>query len=456
MFYAPETPVELPKSPLPLRGVAEAIQIEKTGLPRQACSLARNDGGCNEEDTLLQESRFENLKKWANELSNHRLREIKTQWTEEKRAEKKALIYKHKPWEASTGPKTPVGKTISSYNAHKHGLRSAEMKRLEEAMRAQSRFVREVTARFGLKKSFRLGPIMLESRMLTVSEILTKTRKRLEAAGVENAPLDARLLVRQGGNFTDSELISMDQTPLSAEVIDKIEKLVASRIAGEPVSRLLGGREFWGLPFKISPDTLDPRADTETLVEAALKWARTRYSELATSNSLRILDLGTGSGCILISLLKELPHATGVGIDLNPGAVSISRENAAALGVESRAEFRCGSWFKALQEGEMFDLIVSNPPYIPDSDIESLAVEVRAHDPILALSGGVDGLEAYKIILKNLKNYLFCGGRALFEIGQNQEKDLARLVDDSNMCVCDSYPDLAGILRVVEICHGEK
>ncbi len=286
---------------------------------------------------------------------------------------------------------------------------------------------------------------------MKLHEILVKTRKAFEAAGIENAALDARLIVRQGGNFTDSDLIAGGEAPLLAQIIENIIKLSSRRIAGEPVSRLSGGREFWGLSYKISPETLDPRPDTETLVEAALKWARKQGDK-----PLRILDLGTGSGCILITLLSELTHATGVGIDISAGALSISRENSETLGVAGRAEFRRGSWWEGVQEGESYDLIVSNPPYIPAAEIESLAVEVRNHDPILALSGGVDGLDAYKIILKDLKKCLVCGGRALFEIGQGQEKALARLVDESNMYVYDSYRDLGGILRVVEISHGEK
>jgi release factor glutamine methyltransferase len=308
--------------------------------------------------------------------------------------------------------------------------------------------------------------ILMQNTPETLDQMLARMRRVLAAAGVENPALDARLMMRQGGNFTDSDMISGGQTPLSVQIIENVEKLLTRRLAGEPVSRLAGGREFWGLYFIVTPDTLDPRPDTETLVENALKTipniAPAEEAGLAAMASmhadtgLRILDLGTGSGCILISLLKELPHARGLGIDLNPGAVAVARRNAAANGVADRVEFRAGSWFEPLEDGESFDLIVSNPPYIPEGDIESLAPEVRNHDPKLALTGGADGLDAYKIILKKLKKYLSCGGRALFEIGKGQEVDLARLVDDSNMSVCDSYRDLAGVIRVVEVGHGEK
>ncbi len=317
------------------------------------------------------------------------------------------------------------------------------------SLRPLKTILRKTMAAFCFQKARneldRISYKRLELRMETLDEIQRRMRQKLEAGRIENPVLDARILVRQGGNFSDSDLITMGQTPLSVQQIETIEKFVDRRVAGEPVSRILGGREFYGRMFRLSPDTLDPRPDTETLIDAALK-----------KPALRILDLGTGTGCILITLLAELPNATGVGVDINPGAVAISRENAIHHGVESRAEFRCGSWFDPLSADESFDLIVSNPPYIPESDIESLAVEVRNHDPRLALSGGDSGLEAYKNILMKIKNHLVCGGRALFEIGKGQEEALSRLVGESNMTPRESYRDMAGVLRVVEITCGEK
>lgn len=285
--------------------------------------------------------------------------------------------------------------------------------------------------------------------METVDEITRRLRGALAAAGVDTAALDARIFVRQGAGFSDADLITNGQALLPVQVIEKIENMLSRRVAGEPVSRIVGGREFWSLFFKVTQDTLDPRPDTETLVAAALKNA-------PLDRPIRILDLGTGTGCILISLLTELPHATGVAVDINPGALAVARENAIRHGVESRIEFRHGSWFEPIGQSESFHLIVSNPPYIPAKDIESLSREVRKHDPILALSGGDDGLDAYKIILDGMKKHLACGGRALFEIGQGQEGDLTRLVEDSTLYVRESYTDLGGIVRVVEMSCGEK
>jgi release factor glutamine methyltransferase len=287
--------------------------------------------------------------------------------------------------------------------------------------------------------------------MKKTSDVVHWVKNALEPARIPNPALDARLIVRLATGFSDADLITKAEMPVSAEAQDKAGEFLARRLKGEPLSRIAGEREFWSMTFKISPDTLDPRPDTETLVEAAVRAAKTM-----DRTGLKILDLGTGSGCILISVLKELPGAVGTGIDLNPSALAIAKENAVRHEVDSRCHFLEGSWFSPLPPGAQFDLILSNPPYIPASDIETLAVDVREYDPILALDGGEDGLSAYKIILKDLKKHLACGGRALFEIGQGQEHDLARLVEKSNMSVRDSHKDLAGIVRVVEMSHGEK
>ena len=281
---------------------------------------------------------------------------------------------------------------------------------------------------------------------MTFDEMLKSVRARFNASGVENPALDARVLVMRGAGINEVDLISRGASPLSEQQIEIIEQMVSRRLMGEPVSRILGGREFWGLWFKVTPDTLDPRPDTETLVSAALDFAKRRQFELG--RPLRLLDLGTGSGCILISLLSELKEAHGVGIDLNAGAVAVSCENNMVNGVGDRAEFRVGSWFDAVKEGELFDLILSNPPYIPHDEIESLAVEVKNHDPILALSGGSDGLGPYKIILGDVKKHLACGGHVFFEIGQGQEVDIARLAMDAGLNHIESYSDLSGIIRV--------
>ncbi len=408
--------------------------------------------------------RLANVEKYANELSESRLREMegvaKIRWNAFKRAEKRNIIQRHKPWLRSTGPRTGAGMARSAQNACKMGYYGPYGRTIRLMARLHG-YMARISDIEG--KRWSRNPSVLKDRRMKADDLIIRLRQMMVEASIESAMLDARLIVQNASGMSAAELISRGQFPLSTQVIEIAQEFCNRRIAGEPVSRLRGEREFWGLSFKISADTLDPRPDTETLVEAAIKRANVILKERqATEGSqgihkpLRILDLGTGSGCILISLLKELPNITGVGIDLNPGALEISRENAIRHGVADRVEFRHGSWWDAVHDGESFDLIVSNPPYIPESDIGNLAPEVRNHDPFMALSGGADGFDSYKIILGNLKKHLGCGGFALLEIGKDQEKELARLVDESNMWVSDSYIDLGGILRVVEISHGEK
>jgi release factor glutamine methyltransferase len=191
---------------------------------------------------------------------------------------------------------------------------------------------------------------------------------------------------------------------------------------------------------------LDPRPDTETLIEAALK-------RFKGNPPRKILDLGTGSGCILITLLSEWPQAQGVGVDISPAALDVARENAQINGIASRARFICGDWGEGLDES--FDLIVSNPPYIPTQDIETLEKGVRNHDPTRALDGGADGLEAYKAILMAIKKLFSTDGAGFFEIGFSQAQEVARLVANAGFSVRETHPDLAGIQRVVEFDLGK-
>ena len=290
---------------------------------------------------------------------------------------------------------------------------------------------------------------VLKSRMTTLDDVMRATRKILENSGVDTPALDARILVRAATGLSDIAMIADGGQTVADKHQALIDAWLARRLAGEPVSRILGEKEFYGRDFKVTPATLDPRPDTETLIERALDWA------MAQKRPLRILDLGAGTGCILITLLAELPDATGVAVDINQDAIAVSRENAVKHGVETRSDFAVGSWFDPVA-GERFDLIVSNPPYIPDADIESLAPEVRNHDPILALAGGIDGLDPYKIIFSGLKNHLLPGGMAYLEFGFGQAESLARLVDDSHLFMSRITPDLGGIPRVVEISNGEK
>lgn len=281
----------------------------------------------------------------------------------------------------------------------------------------------------------------------TLNALYLKTRDQLRKGGVESPDLAARLLVRAVLDVSDIDLIASPGMEVSREQEERAGDYTKRRLAGEPVSRIFGEREFRSLPFTVTPAVLDPRADTETLVEAALN----RFARRAPA---AILDLGTGSGCIAISLLKEWPAAKGTGVDISPDALAVAAGNARRHGVLERLTLLEGDWFAPVQG--VFDLIVANPPYISSGEIESLAPEVKNHDPILALDGGNDGVRAYKKILENVKNHLDPQGRCFFEIGAGQADDVARLAEDAGLVVKESYKDLAGIVRVLEIASGEN
>ncbi|PCI56841.1 MAG: protein-(glutamine-N5) methyltransferase, release factor-specific [Alphaproteobacteria bacterium] len=271
---------------------------------------------------------------------------------------------------------------------------------------------------------------------------------RLKGAGVNMPDLDARFIIEERTPYDWSDIIARPDSSVTQTQHDEIIADINARIAGKPLSRIYGCREFWGLAFLISEDTLDPRPDSELIIDVALKHFPDR------DRPLEILDLGTGSGCLLISLLSEFKNARGWGVDLSSGAVKCAKENAHKNHVAVRAQFSCGSWLNGINK--KFDLIVSNPPYISNQVIPTLSKEVRNHDPILALDGGDDGLDPYKELFPQLKNVLNPDGIALFEIGYDQEKDVMRLAEDAGFAQRTVHFDLAGNPRVVDISGGDK
>lgn len=281
-----------------------------------------------------------------------------------------------------------------------------------------------------------------------ISQLIVYLTEQFEAVGIDTAGLDARLLVQHVSGLDHSDIIAKPDAELSLEQIEALSPLFQRRLKREPLSRLIGETEFWSLPFEISSDTLDPRPDTETLIEHALQMIGSQKNM-----PLRLLDLGTGSGCILLSLLHELPEATGLGVDLNPGAVEIARKNALNLSLESRVNFQQSDWFSTI-EGK-FDVILSNPPYIPEGELPHLMPEVRDFDPVLALNGGETGLFPYEIIFKHAINYLKQDGLLIFEFGQSQEKQLIDLLNKSPLgCFIETLEqksDLAGIVRTIGV-----
>lgn len=274
------------------------------------------------------------------------------------------------------------------------------------------------------------------------ADLLREITQDFAAAGMEAPEREARALLRAGLGLSELALVVHAGEIVPDAEAERARAFALRRCAGEPLARLSGRREFWSLDLALSPETLVPRPETETLVEAVLD----AFPNPAAP--LRILDLGTGSGAILAALLSEYPNAHGIGLDLSPGAARQARANLAALGFSSRSAFLVGHWNEALIG--RFDLVVSNPPYIPSDDIAALDEEVRAHDPRLALDGGSDGLDAYRMIALALPLLLAPSGRAVLELGIGQEEDVARLLSAAG------HPpdgparrDLAGIARAI-------
>ncbi|HYH17051.1 MAG TPA: peptide chain release factor N(5)-glutamine methyltransferase [Azospirillum sp.] len=275
----------------------------------------------------------------------------------------------------------------------------------------------------------------------TLQSLRRAAEARLRAAGVDTPELDARLLLEHALGLTRDQLLTRAHDPVTHEQAARLDALVERRAGREPVSRILGSRGFWTLDLALNADTLDPRPDTEAVVEAALDAIPDRAA------SLRLLDLGTGTGCILLALLAELPNATGIGVDVSPQAVAAAAENAARNGLDARACFQTGDWAAGL--GERFDLIVSNPPYIPSADIAALEPEVRVHDPLRALDGGTDGLDAYRAIAAQLPGLLVPGGSVVLEVGIGQAGDVAALLAAAGLGLTGVFRDLGGVERCV-------
>ena len=276
----------------------------------------------------------------------------------------------------------------------------------------------------------------------TVGETVLAAARLLRKARIAAPELDARLLLCHATGLSHEDYVAALNDALAPEAAARFGTFVERRLVGEPVSRIIGIREFYGRSFRIDASTLDPRPDTETLVEAAL-------GLVDREALLSILDLGTGSGCILITLLAELPRASGVGVDISLGALEQARANAQSLGVGDRAAFLAGDWLDTV-EGS-FDLVVANPPYLSAADMAALAPEVRDHDPRTALDGGPDGLSAYRRIVPGLRKALRPGGFALFETGPDQAQAVLRLLAEAGLEVGEPqhlWRDLAGRPRV--------
>ena len=278
---------------------------------------------------------------------------------------------------------------------------------------------------------------------------LASARRRLADSGIDTAALDGRLLLAAAIGLDAGALVARDAEPLPPLAIEVFDTYLQRRLAREPVSRILGEKEFCGLPFRLGPAALVPRAETEILVEAVLVELRRRRLPRAA-----ICDLGVGSGAILISLLVALPEAHGVGVEISEAALDVARENAERLGVATRVSFHRGDF--AGGPAGPFDVVVSNPPYIRRDAIDLLEPEVRIHDPRIALDGGADGLDAYRAILARLPDLLAPYGIVALEVGHDQSEDVSALCAAAGLNHIGVQSDLSGIARVVTGCATKR
>lgn len=273
---------------------------------------------------------------------------------------------------------------------------------------------------------------------MIISEILKRATLKLENAGIETPRLDAMILLETALGKERSFLITNSERSISEKDSASFEKMMARRIKREPISQIVGKKEFYGRDFRVSKDVLTPRPETELIVDAALK----RYNK---SSEINILDLGTGSGCILLTLLAELPLAHGTGVDKSKSALAIAGKNAYDLKIE-RVEFVNSDWCQNLKPQRKFSLIVSNPPYIPKREQDGLDEELN-YEPETALFGGDDGLECYRQLASEISKLTF--DYAILEIGINQETEIEKIFAGYQIELEEVIPDLAGIKRVM-------
>ena len=271
----------------------------------------------------------------------------------------------------------------------------------------------------------------------TLQALLRRTRGTLAAAGIADAALDARLIVEDATSTDRMDLIRDPGRPVSPDEARAVETLLARRLAGEPVHRILGHRGFYGLTLALSPDTLEPRPDTETLVDLVLPRLRAVTAE---RGQCRILDLGTGTGAIALALLSQIPQARAVATDISGGALATARLNAGANGLSDRIETVLSDWFGTVSG--RYDAILSNPPYISGSEYADLPVDVKDHDPARALLAGAEGLDAYRAIAAGASMHLDAGGIVGVEIGASQKADVIAVFEASGFCLLDAARDL--------------
>jgi release factor glutamine methyltransferase len=281
------------------------------------------------------------------------------------------------------------------------------------------------------------------SAPLTIAAALDDARRRLGAAGIDDARREARVLVAHATGLEPAAIIGHPERHIAPEAARVLTEAVSDRARRRPMAQVTGAREFWSLEFRVTPATLDPRPDSETLIEAVLGQVDDRRAPC------RVLDLGTGSGCLLLALLRELPNATGLGIDISVEAIAVAAANARALGLGGRACFAVADWDLGIAGA--FDIVVCNPPYIPTDRIDRLEPEVARFEPRGALDGGRDGLDAYRALAPCLAGRLAPGGVAAVEIGAGQRSAAEAILSRAGLATIARVADLAGIERCLVV-----
>ncbi|WP_085907052.1 peptide chain release factor N(5)-glutamine methyltransferase [Kiloniella majae] len=287
--------------------------------------------------------------------------------------------------------------------------------------------------------------LSIEQNPKTIADCLLSGNEKLTAAGIDDPRLDVRLLLAEAISKETSYLFGYPEKVLSNEEIDRFQVMINKRLKREPVSKIIGRKEFWSLNFKVSRDTLDPRPDSETLIEAVLEGVSD------TTQPIKILDLGTGTGCLLLALLSEFDAAQGLGIDISDKALAVAKGNATSLGLSSRVSFQAGNWCEGLESG--WDIIISNPPYIGLDEKKALAPEVLNYDPDLALFAENNGMRDYQMLIPQAAVILNEGGMLVIEAGQGQADGINALMADAGLVISTPKKDLGGIHRA---CIGRK
>jgi len=275
---------------------------------------------------------------------------------------------------------------------------------------------------------------------LILKEIQRKLCNNFSTIGIETPELDARIILKEVLSFDDKDLILKESLDISEEMLEKIITIESRRLNGEPISKIFKKRDFYNSTFVISNDVLDPRPETELIVEIA--------NNYINKNEVKnILDLGTGSGCILLSILNENRMINGLGIDLSKEAISIAKQNSKKLNLETQSNFLVSNWMSSVNY--KYDLVVSNPPYIASEDIKKLSKSVKIYDPILSLDGGDDGLNSYRLIASDLKRIISMNALIIIEIGYNQSLQVIDIFKKNDFKLIKKYNDINGLDRVL-------